>query len=189
MDGSIGRMTPMDLERLADALYAQAGFSTNRPVAPLHLAGVLLGWNSVIESRAVRFPALLDEGRLVLHPGVSQGRRSWHVARELARWAMMRSRLRPTELALDSLAACLRTPRQAFAPLALAAGPAFSDLAEAFRISESSAALRFAEVTRTPLVLRTPVSVRMRGGPRPVKARPRRIPLRDYPGRVVDLFV
>jgi hypothetical protein len=182
-------MTPMDLEAIAERMYRRAGFPTNQPAAPLHLAGKLLGWDALRESRAPRSPVVLDGQHLVLRPGVSAGRRSWHVARALAQWAMQRLKLDPSELAIDSLAACLRTPRQAFAPIALATGPAFSDLAEAFRISESAAALRFAEVTRTPLVLRTPVSVRMRGGPRPVKARPRRITLHDYPGRVVDVFV
>lgn len=181
-------MEPIDLERAADRLHAQAGLNPADPVVPVHLAAELFGWRNVEEVADLADVAVIAGGRLLLRAGESEARHDWHAARALARWNLGLLRGSFTEAAVDSLAAAIRTPHRAFERYARAAGPAFVDLARAFSISESAAALRFGEVTGARVALFAPDRpVRVRGRVR--SARRRSLRLSDAPGRFVHVFV
>lgn len=175
-----------DLELLAEAAYLRAGLPITDAAAPLHIAGLLLGWNQIYETRAA-CSAVITSERLVMPKGLSKNACSWQVARALSRWLLEGVDNSAGESEVDMLAACIRTPRAAFEDLAADTGPAFSDLASAFRISESSAALRFGEVIGSSVVLFAPGKPpRMRGIPAR-KARARVVRLADDPARTVRL--
>ncbi len=181
-------MTPPDFEQIAEQIYEAAGFAPNTPRSTLRLAAELLGWHALREVRGLTAVAQLDGHRLLLRAEASPRALEWFTGVELARWSLQRVGTTTTAGAVDLLAACLRAPRPAVESVARDAGPAFSDLAAAFSISESSAALRFGEVTGARLTLYAPnrqPRVRGRGASR---AKPLKISLSDAPGRVVKLY-
>lgn len=180
-------MTPPDIELLAEATYLRAKIAPGDTVSMLDLAGSLLGWGAITERASLPCSARVIDDRLFLRRGLSAPDRAWHIAVALAGWLLEEFEPESTRASVDMLAACLRTPKAAFQPLATEAGPAFSDLAYAFAISESSAALRFGEVTGAHLALIAPDRpVRIRGR-KPAKLA-KRIVLQDAPNRLVKLF-
>lgn len=148
-------MNQGDLELLAQAAYTRAGFSLADTVSPIRLAAALLGWDSFAESSAAN-DGSVSNGRVILPANLTAPGRSWFAARALAHWLLEALETNPTESSVALLAAALRTPAPQFRELADDFGPNFSELAEAFCISESSAALRFGEVTGDSMVLFAP---------------------------------
>lgn len=181
-------MTPAELESLAEATYLRAGLAPDAPVPPLYLAGELLGWDSLVAVDRLHAVAELDGERILVRAWERESLRGWHVARALARLLLLRADAAVTAAAVDSLAAALRTPRAAFVSIASETGPAFSDLAHAFQLSESAAALRYGETMQARIVLEAPSRPpRVRGGRRELK-RPRILRLSDAPERVVRIY-
>lgn len=178
-----------DLERAAEHVHLSAGLDPADPVVPVHLAAELFGSRNVLEVPGLSTVADVRDGCLLLRAGETDARHDWHAARALARWSLSLFRSSFTEATVDSLAAAIRTPRRAFEAHALAVGPAFSDLAAAFSISQSAAALRYGEVIGARVALFAPNRpVRVRGC-RSRSARPRALRLSDAPGRFVRVFV
>lgn len=183
-----------DIERLAESAHRRAGYSARTPVSSLTLANILLGrcmrqavfdlTDHDVEASIVggpRGPSLLV--RASLPPRAAE----WFGARALAAWIASEQGVDASPAELDLFAACLRAPRPAVELEVERSGPAFSDLADAFRISESAAALRYGEVTGAPLALVAPKRpIRVRGRRRP-GIRWTRVPLSDAPGRHVLL--
>lgn len=183
------------LERIAESAYARAGYSATQARSPLRLAHTLIGHGrehvvydtADLEHEATLWTSPCGHDALLLRKGITPGAAWWFGARVLARWLLDRLNSSASGADVDYLAACLRAPRSAVSAIAAETGPVFSDLGAAFKISESSAALRFAEVSGTPLALIAPGRpVRIRGHRRPgVKFC--RMRLSDAPERVVLL--
>lgn len=183
-----------EIERLAEKTHRRAGYTARSPLSTLTLANTLLGRgfrHAVFDVDDQAEPATVVDGprgpsllvRSTLPPRASE----WFAARALASWLAGSFNVALTEAELDLFAACLRAPRPAVESAAIRSGPAFGDLAQAFRISESSAALRYGEVTGAPLALVAPLRpTRVRGRRRP-GLRWSRVLLSDAPGRVVLL--
>lgn len=183
-----------DIERLAEDAHRRAGYTARLPLSALTLANTLLGRgtrHAVFDVDNHDAPASVVDGprgpSLLVRSSLPPRGAEWFGARALADWIAKAQGLRLTEAELDLFTACIRAPRPAVERAAVRIGPAFSDIADAFRISESAAALRYGEVTGTPLALLAPKRpTRVRGQRRP-GVRWSRVPLSDAPGRLVLL--
>lgn len=182
------RMTRVDFEEIAEAMYRRAGLREDRAVPPLYLAGELLGWNKLTEVAAPRSGVRLVEGRLLLEQGAPDRALGWRIAEVLARTELASRAILPTERAIATLAACLRQPLRAFSRVVDVIGPDFPTLADVFEVSETSIALRYGETTGIKLVLHAPDQpARVRGSTALVR-NARVIRLTDDPARRVHLF-
>src|SRR5690606_2686750 len=99
--------------------------------------------------------------RIVVSARLKCWRRDFVILHELAHWALGPS---ASEDACDALAAALLVPRRVFLQSLIDVGPQLSDLADHLEVSESFVALRFAEVTGSPVALISPSRIRVRGG-------------------------
>ncbi len=176
-------MTPGDLELLAEAAYHYAKLPLTDAVSPVRLAATIFGWDAFCESRTTNDGSIVGSS-VVLPANLNANARAWFTSRALSRWLLEPG---ANEVSVALLAACIRTPAFAFRELAEETGPDFPDLAWAFCISESSAALRFGEVMGDSLVLHAPGKLpRMRGNRRGIQ--PRTVRLSDDPSRFVRLL-
>jgi hypothetical protein len=196
---------PFDSEGIANYLYRLGNVDPQLPIGAEALA------RSIPEIVAVRDDATRMMGYSA-HTWSPQGRTIWlrrratpaernfDCAHELVEFALEREHSPFIELACDQGAGAVVAPRPAYRRMLGALGEDFARLAEAFVISESCAALRFGEVTETPLVLVAPGVVRVRGAEwswppeselrrlaraRAVPPELRRLRLGDDPRRVV----
>lgn len=104
------------------------------------------------------------EPRIYVRGKLSPQRLRWVVAHELGHLALgLDSSTRENEDAADAFAAALLLPRRAFQSALREVGVSYSKLARWFATTESCAALRFGEVTDTPIALLAPERVRVRG--------------------------
>lgn len=180
-------MTHIDLEALAEEVYDMAGLRADRASTPLYIATRVL--DRVEFAYTLSSVVVLRGNSLLVRRGVSPRMRGWRTARALAFWALRRRDIRrPNLITVDALAACLRTPRQAFTRIARETGADFPELADVFGTSESAAALRYGETTgRRLTLLAPPLAPRVRGVG-PIKGIARTVPLRDAPNRRVRLY-
>ncbi len=170
MQSAMG-LTLTDLEKLAEWAYRAAGLEPDTPAAPLELARLLIAGGShvpVARCTELRTPARLarvgSQWRIYVRASFDDTAMRWLVAHECAEWILARENYRGTDIEqkAESLAARLIAPRPA-ARIAIDAGLDFQELAEAFGMSQSSAALRRGEVSREPTALITPEAVYLRG--------------------------
>ena len=195
------------LERETLRIYAAARLDPAQGASPGDLARAILGPASLVvapESMLAGGGALVrvrDQWRIYVRRGLRPEFARFTVLHELAHYILGRG---ATEEECDALAACLLAPRGAFEraartlPAELPAREVYHQLARWFVATDSFAALRFGEVTSSPLVIVAPTSVRVRGAtyswpPEPVLrglAKARTLPglskatLRDDPRRV-----
>lgn len=192
-----------DIDKLAESLYREAGFSGEEQAPLVALATRLLGEGSV---RLVPASALPGDGalarvgerwRIYLRRDACQLAKRFVLLHELAHWALGKS---GSETECDELAAALLVPRCAFLVALKPSTHSFSALARRFGATETCVALRLGEVTNRPIALVAPATVRVRGAiySWPSEARIRELAalpkpglrktvLRDGPRRVVLL--
>jgi hypothetical protein len=159
----------LELEGLADAAYEMAGLDPERPHIT-RLARALLGPRAVQRGpRPLHGPAALvrvgSEWRIMLARSLPTLPAVFAVAHELAHWLLARTGYVGTneERSADALGAALLAPRRAFQAARRVHGEALHELAAAFDVTETCAALRLGEVERRPLAVVAPSSVRVRG--------------------------
>lgn len=165
-------MDVWDSEGNAAYLYELAGADPEDPPGVVALARAVLGRDAVelVPSTAVREDAALarvgERWRIYARRGLPAERLTFAVAHELAEWCYRESHDERLELACDALAGAIVVPRPAFVRVLGAFtdwGSAFTAAAEAFRTTESCAALRLGEATGRPVALVGPQVVRVRG--------------------------
>lgn len=160
-----------DIEQEARETYRVAGFDSREPAKMLDLARCILGPSGV---QTVPFNALPSDGflaqvngerRIYLRHGLSEKRRRFVIGHELGHYILgIDSSKRENEEFCDRFSAALIAPREAFElALGIADGPNYTKLATMFSTTESCTALRFGEVTDTPVALVTPQRTRVRG--------------------------
>lgn len=141
--------------------------------------------------------------RIRLRRGLSHQRRRWAIMHEIAEWHLLerlRYRESDIEVCAEAITAALVMPRGPFRRMLAEVGTDFAALAEAFCATQTAAALRYGEVTRTPLAVVGPGILRVRGDERAWLADPDLVrwhanegppsgvqlrPLTDDPRRVV----
>lgn len=182
-----------DLDDLAERYLRQVGLAPDLPPCPLALAERLMGPGSVRVAPASTL--LLGDAALVvidsapvvlMRPGVRGEAARWALFHELGHVIADRETLRNTERMADILAAMLRIPRSAASRTIERYGSHWPSLAAAWRTSETSAVLRFGEVTWQPTALVSPRSVRLRGSVWPVHANALRKAARRVGQRLSD---
>jgi hypothetical protein len=162
---------PEDLEGEAEAAYRAAGLDIADSVEPIWLARQLLGGDAVVGVHSLMQPGggclvrVHGKPRIYFRSRLPQQRRDFVIAHELAHHLLgeRAGDEHETETACDALGAMLIAPRRAFQEALRWYGERFPALAEHFASTESLVALRFGEVTRVPLALVAPRSVRVRG--------------------------
>lgn len=157
------------LEGIAEAAYAEAKVETDDGDVEL-VVERLLGPDAIRRGpRPVHGPAALvrvqDRWRIILGRSVPMPAALFYVAHELGHWLLRRHDVdvHDEEAAADFIAGALLAPRRAFVAAVRTHGHDLTALAEAFDVTETSAALRLGEVLRVPLVVVAPSRVRVRG--------------------------
>lgn len=158
------------IEGSAAALLRTAGYGDDEAVPMLPLAKRALGAGNVrvVPARALPRDAVLatvDGARqLFLRSGADPIRLRFAAGHELGHWALgVDSSCQANEDLCDAFAACLVAPRRAFQLALREVGTRYTELAGHFTATESLVALRYGEVTGTPLALVAPARVRVRG--------------------------
>lgn len=161
-----------EIEEAAGAIYRLAGFRAGRPVSPRKLAQALLGAGAVrlvgeevLRNQHAAVARVGAEWRIYLRRGLAPAVQFFSIGHELAEWFLMRQGVShaEAELSADGVAAAVLAPLDYAREACAARGARWGQLALDFGSTESHAALRFGEVTREPLLLMTPTSVRQRG--------------------------
>lgn len=158
------------LEGTASAILRAGGQDDDEPPALAALARAFLGPNGVTIVPTLRTPGevyrIHGEWRIALKAGLPLERKAFVLAHELAEWWLAtRERYvgEDVEDAANYVAAAILTPPRAFTRAIRRHGRDFSALARAFRVTETHAALREAEVHDLPRAVLAPVRVRVRG--------------------------
>jgi hypothetical protein len=158
------------IEGSADSLLRGAGYETDAIVPMMALAKRALGASNVRVVPARSLPrdavlAMVDGARqLFLRSGADPIRLRFAAGHELGHWALgVDSSCQANEDLCDAFAACLVAPRRAFQLALRDVGDRYHQLADHFLATESLVALRYGEVTGTPLALVAPLRVRVRG--------------------------
>lgn len=164
-------MEQLELEGIADSAYKRAGLDPERPDV-VRLARALLGPDAVTKGpRPLHAPAVLlrvhDRWRIVVARSLPREYALFCVAHELGHWLLDEEHARTLdgeeERRADFLGGALLAPRAAFRAALRSLGADLAELAEAFRTTETGAALRLGEVTGQPLAVVAPQRVRVRG--------------------------
>lgn len=161
-------MEQADIEGIAGEILESGGMADDEPPAIGKLARAHLGPECFDTLTNLPGDAALarvyDHWRIYLKRGLTPQRKAFAVAHELVEfWLKVHIRYYAdnVEQVADGVAAALLCPRRAFQR---ALGLSFPELAEAFRISQTHAALRESEVTGHPRAVVSPKLVRVRGG-------------------------
>jgi len=194
-------------ERAAEDLYRAARICPENPRGATALAKAVLGKRCfrIVPRASIPRSALVWDNRqpvIQLCAGLSSRELNHCAAHELGEWHLRMHNYHgpePEELA-SRIAASLCVPSKAFFAARAALGDNLRVLSQAFGVSESLMALRFAECLGSATALITPTRVRTRGAPWAWPSSPeawrelmRRAPndgmhvrrLRDARGRVV----
>ena len=166
-------MDQADIEGAARFCYQLAGLDGDEAASPLTVASRLAGTRvPVIRTDGIRAAAALarvgSEWRIYIRRGLSRRAKLWLVWHEVAELALRLERYEcaDVEECADRLAAAMRMPARAFRLAVRTCGDDWSELAEAFDVAETSAALRWGEVFDEPLALVAPRrELRTRGAP------------------------
>jgi len=157
-----------DAEGAQRAIYDEAGAPFDEPCEAHELALALMGrgWCEYVDT-------LICDGcysragareRIYLRRRMHPFREVWTIYHELSERHFYGERGDPAhDFACDATAARLRAPMAAFRRLVHAVGDDFATLASETETSQTSAAMRWAEVTGTPLIVVSPDHVRARG--------------------------
>lgn len=150
----------------AEANYLLAQFEM-LPTA-IELAERLLGPGSVRPIDGLRTPATLAKvggvWRIYVRPGQPPRVLAWAIRHEVGELCLKRARYcePDAEDLANQIAAALSAPRRGYGRACAELGPDFAALADDFGLTQTSAALRYGEVTGTPVAVLTPRSVRVR---------------------------
>lgn len=168
-------MEQLELEGIAEAAYDEVELDPERPHVP-RLARALLGPDAIQRGpRPLHAPAALirigSAWRIVLSRSLPPRYALFAVAHELGHWLLARYGHvgddaldgMGEERAADYLGAALLAPRRTFLTARRALGNDLPELADAFALTETGAALRLGEVLRLPLAVVAPQQVRVRG--------------------------
>ena len=162
-------MEQLELEGIAEAAYREAKLDPERPHVT-RLARALLGPDAIQRGpRPISSPAALvrvgDNWRIYLGRSLPPLYALFAVGHELGHWLLNRCGYHgdDEERAADYLSGALLAPRATFLSAHRALGEDLPALAETFSMTETGAALRLGEVTRVPLAVVAPATVRVRG--------------------------
>ncbi|HSC85857.1 MAG TPA: ImmA/IrrE family metallo-endopeptidase [Polyangiaceae bacterium] len=162
-------MTLAMIEGEARWMLRRAGIEDDEPPPILELARRVVGLRvEQVPHRALpgdgQLATLHGERRIYVRTGLPPARLRWAIAHELGHLALSLDSGSPeNEDLANAFAAALLAPRRAYQLALNETGPSYTRLARWFITSESCAALRFGEVTDTPLALVAPTRVRVRG--------------------------
>lgn len=161
-----------DCEGLAARIYQEARAEPDDPPGPVALAQRWLGRAALVRVPRGVLPGAAasrlvhGQRRIMVRQGLAPGCLTWAVAHELAELALLEEGYfgRDIEQLADTIAACLIAPRAAVRQIAAGLEPEeqMVALAEAFRVTDTCAALRIGEVFGTPIVV-VASKVRARG--------------------------
>jgi len=158
---------PWDSEGCALAIYAEGGIDPAYPTGPHALALAILGRGGIEYARMVGDGSYNPHGakpRIYLKPGMHPWREAFTIYHELGERHLYGQIDEGIEMACDRIASFLRAPRAAFRRLVHDVGPDdFAAIARRSASSETSAAMRVAEVYDVPTVVVTPARVYIRG--------------------------
>lgn len=163
-------MDQAEVERIAANILEEGQQDPEEPPRLARLVVALMGPNAVDYASSLRGDGALvrigDDWRIFVRHRLPLERRTFAIAHELAEW-WMRVRLQyrsgDVEHAANGIAAAVLAPRPAFVRALRFFGGSLPELAEAFGVTESHAALREAEITHQPRALVSPALVRVRG--------------------------
>ncbi len=157
-------MDPSDVEGEAVATYRRAGLDPERPASTFRIARALYGRDVIVRPPSViGAPAAVgwvhDRPRIMLRRTVPDAEAQFLVGHELGHLILETT----DEDACDLFGACLMAPRPAARALHRSFGWDLRRVADEVVATQTWAALRIAEATRTPLAAVTPQKVRVRG--------------------------
>lgn len=163
-------MEQLELEGISEAIVTHGGQDIDEPPRLGQLVVAHLGPGSVEYSNAMPGDGALvriyDDWRIYVRRGLPLERRAFAIAHELAEWWLrVRERYQgeDVEHAANYIAAAILSPRRAFRLAVEEHGSDFAALARAFRVTETHAALREAELATIPRAVVSPALVRVRG--------------------------
>lgn len=159
-----------DADRIAADLLGKDG-AADGPPDLLRLSRRVLGLDAIRVVDPASLPGdaglAFVFGRWIVRVrnGLPPQRLRFAVAHELAEFALKKLRYQPrrVEAAADALAAAMLAPAPGYRRAIATLGDDWAALGMAYEATDSLAALRWSEVTGTPLALITRVSVRVRG--------------------------
>lgn len=160
-----------DAEADAVEIYQRAGVDPAEPEGPGALALALFGREAVAyvaPHRLVRDAAggtLNGRWRIAVRRDLPPERETHAIAHEIAEWHLRRTCSERVERMADRLAAALVAPREALASVLRDVGEDYPAIARTFVTTQTSAAMRVAEVTGRPRVVVTRSWVFVRGRP------------------------
>lgn len=160
-----------ELEAFAVGTLRRVGLSDDKRPNAIEVAESLVG--PVYRIKNVRMPgdaALMrvDEGwRIYVRPGLTRERQRWAVLHEVAEWLLRRETLTAAraEYLAEALAARLAAPTAFASRIVERVGPRYEQLSFDFGFDQTGSALRFGEVTDTPLAVIGPKRCHVRGMP------------------------
>jgi Zn-dependent peptidase ImmA (M78 family) len=161
----------LELEGIAEAVLHEAGQDDDDVPRLAQLVAAHLG-NNAVEYSPIKLRGdgalvrIREDWRIYVRRGLSIERRSFAIAHELAEWWLrVREKYQgeDVEHAANYIAAAILSPRRAFRLALEQFGHDFSELAGAFRVTETHVALREAELARLPRAVVSPALVRVRG--------------------------
>lgn len=157
-------------EGIGDAILAHGGQEADEAPNIGRLVVAHLGPNAVeyalLRNGDGALVRIYDDWRIYVRRGLSPERRAFAIAHELAEWWLrVRERYEAADVedVANYVAAAVLTPRRAFRLALDEYGSNFGELAATFRITETHAALREAEIVRLPRAVISPALVRVRG--------------------------
>ncbi len=163
-------MEQLELEGIGEAILRFGDQQTDAPPQLGALVAAHLGPDAIEYAAHLRGDGALvriyDDWRIYVRRGLPVERRAFAIAHELAEWWLrVRERYEGenVEHAANYIAAAILTPRRAFRLAIEDLGSDFGELASAFRVTETHAALREAEIAILPRAVVSPALVRVRG--------------------------
>ena len=162
------RVDVWQTDAVAATLRERAGVDPDEPILVTRLAEQLGIRVRVVPHANLSGDARLepagDGWRIIVRKGLSRERARFAVAHELAEWALRDEIDERIEDACNVIAAAILAPRRAFLRRSREVGKlAFDELASPFGISQTTAALRSAEVSIFPLAIDCPGALHLRG--------------------------
>jgi len=162
-------MSLADMEGAADEVCAIAGVEDGRCLYPSRIARRLFGDGSVMRIPNMRAMASLsmvgDAHVIAVRKSLPIEIAEHAVGHELGHWILNRNGYvgEDIEAACDFIGAAIQARRKAFSRRVREVGHDFRQLSLDFEITETSAALRYGEVTGCPIAVLSPKAVRVRG--------------------------
>jgi len=160
----------LELEGVAEVILREGGQEDDEAPRLAKLVTAHLGAGAVEYASGLRGDGALvrvyDDWKIFVRRGLTIERRAFAISHELSEWWLrVRERYQGEDIehVANSIAAAILSPRRAFRRAIEAYGGDFADLAAAFRVSQTHAALREAELANLPRAVVSPALVRLRG--------------------------